>query len=228
MEAHDVVVIGSDEEEEQEEEEEECSAIGGHLPVSSTSPTSVFGCTVLPGLSGRMWYCLDSQHLTGYLRQRGADCFRACLQKSDLERLHDYEWNTAFPEGKRRKSDRAAGESSSVKSRIWDLKQTAAFAGRGSHYLPTLLVRCDAVWSSSADRFLLPMEALMSQGLPLVPSVSQTGHDLPPLPFPPARLASISEADVYKAAGNGLNLACTGAVLMWALCTHVPSEIAKA
>eukprot|EP00971_Amphidinium_carterae_P346898 6488651-Amphidinium_carterae.3 len=99
---------------------------------------------------------------------------------------------------------------------ICDLKQTVAFAGGTSVYLPCLLARCDTVWSLAKERMLLPAEALFSQGfpVPVIASTSKRGTETK-MPFPWSVAMQCKRSEIYSWAGNGLCVPVAGSVLMW-------------
>ena len=64
------------------------------------------------------------------------------------------------------------------------------------------------IWSHTCERVLLPAEALASQGLPVFSERR--------MPFVMEEV-DVQDVDWYAFAGNGVNVACAEAVLVWTL-----------
>ena len=187
-------------------------------------PLSLFGCDVFQGVTAHLFWSAPADYVSHELKEKqGKATGREALSRGDSKRLREYEAAaTTCPSDTSQKRKRVNHRPGEVL--IWDLKQSVSFAGvtANSSHLPCLLLRCDAIWSVAHQRPLLPVECLMAQGLPCLPSVSKTNQHW--MPWEYKHTSVLKDADVCAFAGNGLNLTTAGAVLMWALLAFAPGH----
>jgi hypothetical protein len=99
--------------------------------------------------------------LTWAHKRKGAGAARRISIESDtcgttFIRLSDYERMVQYQE--------QFGACAGFKDCIMDLTQSCSYAGQPGEYLPCLLRRCDAIFSSNRQRCMVPEEVLLSQG----------------------------------------------------------------
>ena len=121
-------------------------------------------------------------------------------------RLSDYERMVQYQE--------QFGACAGFRDCIMDLTQSCSYAGQPGEYLPCLLRRCDAIFSSKRQRCMVPEEVLLSQGFPAIRGLADI-----PMPFDMNTVLATpaAAASLYTRAGNGINFWTGGAVLLWLL-----------
>ena len=213
----------------------EADADGNYLEMINvpevTTPLSMFGCGLAPGMNGSIWWCAPTEAVVGYFCDRTAQGnARDALSLGDLHRLEEYERQHQAQRKRRRvigkKGVPFADDStppSHTDCTIWDLKQNRAHAGPGSSLLPCLLCRCDAVWLHEAQRPMMPGEALMSQGLPVYRQLSRQCTRSMPFNLE-YTCKDMRVGEIFSFAGNGLCLPVSGLFLAWVLCSWMPSQ----
>ena len=167
-------------------------------------------------LHGQVFFCLSEADLQ--------QVFLVLLKKrskrsgSDFDDGADVTWIDLLPKtfGVRRQQyqRKTSRRGYGTKPYIVNLSQNFEYGRNSSDLVPVLCTKNSVLWCEEKNRFLLPMEHLGVQGVPIGGCLPQIAEHF--LISRAIERHAFSDYQIRFVAGNGMQISCIGAVMLFA------------